>query len=230
MWVGVAISALLLLPFVAIVIVGLLERNVLRDLAPLPPGRTVDLSPYVRDVSAAAEKLGFKAQGLYGTTRGGIYADYVSLWLSPDAESLVTIGGGTVGGLTVRKTVLYSRVADERYILTTDETIPCDYSGVLDTKILLNANLGELLCAHRNRLAGRASPFTPERALEEFECIHETRARRLEQLGCAKFTADRASWRYTLKGVLRYWFVSVMRALAQGSRQLHRVDVRRPGE
>ena len=136
------LMALLALGFIAlfcafVFVTHLVEMRPVSDLVPAPgddperdknlstgtraPTRSVsELNPYASpsrpddatEQNRATAALGFTSHGLFVHGKRGQYKVHTALWVSPDRDTLVVIGWGTIAGLNASKTRLDSRLVD----------------------------------------------------------------------------------------------------------------------
>src|ERR1700722_10337480 len=79
---------------------ALLEKIHLHDFIPTPSGKPLAGSPYFNAMNDAAKKLGFMAAGVFVQNRKSrIYQAQVALWVSPERDILLQIGGGKTAGI-----------------------------------------------------------------------------------------------------------------------------------
>lgn len=228
------VAALLLCLHVATILALRFEKQPVRTFRPLPPGPPPQLLPYIQAMSRQAAEQGFIPHGAYAHTKGGTYRVHACLWLSPSREILALVGGGTIGRMPYKRTLLYSRLGDETILVTTDLFGVDDISGLLDIKFLVHAGFAELLQFHEGRLTGtgkKVMAFTGGMLIEEVAVIRADCARRLVERGDAVFVdSARSVWRYTLKGALRYYFKTQGKHMREASAQRKRMRLARPGE
>lgn len=211
-----------------LVLIGVLERNPVNPLIPLPPGERVELPAYLEAMNQMAAEASFVHQGTFGHAKGGRHREYTSIWFSPERDVLAVIEGGKMARLPVRKALFYSRAAGEGFIASTDVAGLPDVSGLVTRSILLHADFHELLAHHMDRVAEAGVallPFDKSTGLAVFDDIETRTVQRLEQLGYARFLDPaRTTWRYTLKGML-----VLLRKKRVPREQAHRVKIPRPG-
>jgi hypothetical protein len=215
--------------------IALLEKQPIREFAPAPPGSASDGSPYFNVMNEAAARLGFQEAGVYTQHRGNrVYKARVAMWVSPDQETLLRVGGGTTAGIPIRRTILTSFFEPGRILETSDDFSMVDLSGSTDREVVLNADLDELVARHQARLAscpGPRRPFSAKQALPACEAMQAMKAVRMESLGLGRFlNPERTVWRHTLKGAVLSYQKGFLHQLRQGQAQKDRVSKKRPGE
>ena len=168
---------------------------------------------YATEQNRAAAALGFTSQDLFVHAKGGHYKVHTVLWVSPERRVLAVIGWGTVVRLNASKSMLYSRLADGRHLMTCDRPPGSDVPGLDELLIVLDAPLDLLVRRHTERLAGLGVPVLPfddAEALAGYEAILERRARFSVEHGNARYTdaghtAIKSTLKGAAKGMLRSW-------------------------
>jgi hypothetical protein len=143
-------------------------------------------------------------QGRYLQGQGGIYQGRYDIWLSPDGDILVLVQSGTVAGIKIDKTVLYTAKADGRYVISSDKPTGVNAPGLFDNEIFWQMQLDWLLEGHRGRLrklGGAIRPFPPDSG---FASYREMRRRLVDHWikggEVAYREPEQATFRSTLKG------------------------------
>jgi hypothetical protein len=213
---------------------AVLEKQHLHEFAPAPAGESGSDSAYFNAINMAAERLGFEAAGTVDQNRASrLYRARLALWVSPDREILLLVGGGKTAGVPIKRTILITVIDRDRIIQTQDDFAMADLSGLTDRKVVLNADLDELLSSHRERCAAQHRAkrhFSIESALSNWESIQEMKARQLSRLGLIKFlNREETIWRHTLKGAWLQYFKGFRGQLAEGKSQKERISRKRPG-
>jgi hypothetical protein len=198
---------------VAIIVTALVERRLVKALAPAEPddpewqrlgaieGRggstrlpSSEFNPYAAPGSAtypeprirAASRLGFSASRLFKPVKGGIYKTPNVLGVSPCRQILAVIRWGTTASIRNELTTLYSELQDGCYLVTSDRLTGTRVPGFSDDLVLLRADFDQLVSRHEARLlaSGRnVRPLSAENPLAELETIRERRARFLVDRG-----------------------------------------------
>ena len=212
-----------------------LERQHIRDFVPALPETSTTGSSYFAAMNEAAGRLGFSSAGEFVQNRGSrLYRARLALWISPDGQTLVRIGGGKTAGVPVKRTSLTSFVEPGRIIETSDDFAMTDLSGLTDRKVVLNADLDELFARHEERLAqfpGIKRAFSTADALAAFEAMQAMKVTQMEKLGLGRFlNHDRTVWRHTLKGAILTYFKGFRAQFAEGKSQSDRIVLKRPGQ
>jgi hypothetical protein len=213
---------------------ALLERQQLHDFVLAPTTEPTRDSSYFEAMNVAAGRLGFASAGVFVQNRASrMYQAQVAIWISPDRATLLRIGGGTTARVPIKRTILTSLVEPDRIIQTQDDFGIADLSGLTSRKIVLNADLDEMLACHCERLAscpGTKRSFSPGAALADWQSIQEMRAQQMVRLGLAKFlNQEQSVWRHTLKGAWLKYFEGFRSQLAEGKAQKERISKKRPG-
>jgi hypothetical protein len=173
-----------------------------------PPSKQdpVAITSYANATCLKLEALEFGYQGVYYDRRRGIYKLRFDFWLSADRFILAMVGGGTLAGIPLAGTCLFTRLDDGRCLLTIDEpkSQDSDPSGLTIQKVVTHADLDELIAQHRGRLTESESPglaYSARAALEEHRNFRTRRAHVLIDSGLARYVdEERNAWKYTLKG------------------------------
>src|SRR5689334_19336201 len=151
--------------FVAIIVASCFETQRVREFVPAEPDKLPRPLPYAVVMNQAASLAGFIPGGTFVKNRKGpVYRIRLDLWLSPDQSSLLSIASGTLTGMRYKRTVLMSRLAADKFLVTTDSFTSEDLSGTMSTEIVLNADFRELTARHSFRLASSGvlpQPFLP---------------------------------------------------------------------
>ncbi len=112
----------------------------------------------------------------------------------------------------MRSVSLYSQLDGGRYLQTTDMTGENDLSGLTDLQIWPQLSFAKLVDRHFARLQHLGcspAPFS-DSPMRDVLTIRLRRAEKLVEQGDARFVDDdRMVWTFTLKGALRFYFVTV---------------------
>ena len=178
--------------------------------------------------------MGFTIAGVFIQARNSrIYQAQIALWVSPERDILLQIGGGKTAGVAIKRTILYSIVSTNNILQTQDDFSITDLSGLTDQKILVNADLDELLSCHRERLAScleNKRVFSAGTAFSDWESIRLMRAEQIARMGLAKFlNPEQTIYRHTLKGAWLQYYKGYRSQLAEGKKQAKRIHKKRPG-
>jgi len=219
---------------VLFVIVCLLEKVHLDDFVPAPGGEALTDSPYFAAMNDAAKRLGFVPAGVLIQSRGSrIYQAQIALWVSPEGDILLQIAGGKTAGVTVKRTILYSVLSTNQILQTQDSASVVDLSGLTDHKLLVHADLDELLSCHRERLASRLEgkrTFAAGTAYSDRQSILRMRAEEMERMGLVKFLNQRQTiYRYTFAGAWLQYQKGLRAQTAEAISQADGNIRRRPG-
>src|SRR5262249_43996072 len=135
----VIIVALFLFPIVLGFLAGLWEQCMVwpyaaDDARPLPlpddsanphappvPSRQMEASEYVRAVCHEAQRRGFESLGRFHNIQGKIYKLSYEFWLARDRMVLVMVGNGTLAGISLRATWMFTRKRDGHCLVTIDD-------------------------------------------------------------------------------------------------------------
>lgn len=213
--------------------VALIEKQKIRQFRAASEVDVASLSPYYVAMTAQAVKLGLKPCGFFIQDRGSAYKAYMSIWLSEDRTTMVRVGGGKIGGVAYKRTVVSTWSTDGRGLETTDEIGVSDLSGTADRKCLLNADLFELAELHVQRRAGFSGAcrlFSPDSALLDYENTEFIRVGNLVAIGYARFIdREKSAWRFTIKGAFQNYWKGFRSQKAEAMSQLSRASKTRPG-
>jgi len=233
-WVYLLIAAFFILVFGSLLVVGLLEKQRVRDFAPVPPETLPPASPYFKAMNDAAPHLGYERGEVVGQARDSrAYRCCLAFWLSPEQKSFLCIAGGKLAMVDHKRTLILSKLDNGRVLVTTDECGMEDFSGTRDLELLLNANLSELHALHQQRLSSASvspSTFAPTNLLGQYEALNEIRVRALVDRGLARFVDAQCNvYRFTFKGAFLNATVGYFRGLKRGQAQKERIKLKRPG-
>jgi hypothetical protein len=139
---------------VLFVTTALLEKVHLNDFVPAPDGEPLADTSYFTSMNNAAKQLGFIPAGVFVQNRDSrMYRGQVALWVSPERDILLQICGGKAAGVPIKRTILASILSSNQIIQTQDRASTIDLSGQTDQKLIMRADLDELLENHCDRLA-----------------------------------------------------------------------------
>jgi hypothetical protein len=231
---------------------GKWEKRLVWPYVPsLPPGPKPDLSDpysppsqvepvritdYAKAVNQEAGRRGFLTYGHFFDGKGKIYKLRYDFWLAPDKMVLAMVGGGTMAGIPLQATWMYTRLQDGRSIVTIDDpkAADSDPTGMTDQLILANADFAELLERHRQRIAAAlppAIPYSESDALADHRNSRSARADALVEMGLAKYLDDQNQWyKYTVKGAFLAAVRASLREWRRAIRHKHRDMISRPGQ
>jgi hypothetical protein len=165
----------------------------------------VAITPYALATCREIQNKKFSYQGVFYDSRGGIYKLRFDFWLSPDRYVLANVGGGTLAGIELNGTNLFTRLQNGHCLVTLDEPKgrDSDPSGLTDQVVVTHASLDELLSRHRQRIeeSALAVPYSDRGALAEHKAFRASRVETLLDRGLAKFVnEDGNGWKFTLPG------------------------------
>jgi len=233
-WFWILFGALCIFCFISIFLVACWEKHPLRQYQPGAPEAVGPPSGYFRAMNEAAAARNLQHCGHYLQTRdSSLYRCCVSLWLTADQCTLVTVWGGKLAKIDYKRTLFISVTTDGGEIVTLDDFGIVDLSGIRDLEVVYRADFEELAARHDQRLAeahASLKPFPPTRAMDQFEDLGQVRAERMVALGLAKFLdLQESNWRYTVKGAFKNAFVGYVMGLQKAKQQKNRAHKRRPG-
>jgi len=205
----IIVELVVLLVLVVFTAAILLQRRRVHDVVPAPEG-TANPSLYFKIMNDTARLAGFQSGGWFRPKSG---ADQfpIALWLSPDGKTILWISAGRyLGFLRYRRSLLMSKVSDEKFIITADDFVMGDLVGLREVEIVKNADLAELTRRHSQRLALMMRPepktFSSGSLLWEMEDMMQRYVDKLAACGLGKYLGpDRDEWRFTGRGAWFFW-------------------------
>jgi hypothetical protein len=175
-----------------------------------------EAQPQFPDVSGYGERwvtdalaAGFTFLGWSPDIKGSLYKTCYGLLLSPERETLAMVGIGSILGIPLEGTWLYSAAANGRVVYSTDNEscVEIDLSGLWKSQLIRAHSLQALFQRHKELLLTNGfvpRPFSADHALDEFKAIREERFQAMARAGLISFLDDSCTrWRYTLFGALK---------------------------
>lgn len=219
---------------VLFVTTALLEKIHLDDFIPAPDGEPLADSRYFTAMNDSAKHLGFIPAGVFVQNRSSrIHRAQVALWVSPERDILLQIGGGKTAGVPIKRTILYSILSTNQIIQTQDDAGTVDLSGLTDQRLILRADLDELLSCHSDRLASRIEQkqiFSTETAFSDWQSIKRMKAEQMARMGFVQFlNQEHTIYRHTPKGAWLQYYKGLRGQMAQVESQMDRASKKRPG-
>lgn len=245
-----ALLGILALCFGPSILVARFEKRMLWPYTPIEepaqsklPESTYNDNPYAAPLAAvdgaaikptdfaarenhAASLAGFEAVGSFNHGKGGIYRVRYDFWRSMEGNILALVGGGTLAGIPVLNTWLFTRLSDGRCLITLGDQKASEIDlGALSVEALVaGGDFEELLDWHRRRIAASPESVVPYSEIDPLGDHFDFRRRRtdrLEERGYAGYLdPERTVWRYTFKGALAFAF----RGITQGMRRVFLPD------
>ena len=221
--------------FVMIAVTCLRERRLVMPYRPVGPDQALPETPYVAATNRLAASMEFAHLGTHHDAKGRIYKVRYDLWASPEFDQIAVVGGGTISGLPLEATWLYSRLADGRAVVTTDALSGVELitSGMAEGGLCTNADLFELAAFHRRIVAETATdavPFDPDDPVGDLVALRQGLVDMMVEDGDAAYLEEgRDAWHYTLRGALRRASRGQRRAFQQAKRNSGRTGIKRPG-
>ncbi len=233
-WVWILLGAFFTFCFVSIFLMACWEKHPIRQYQPGAPEDACPPSGYFRAMNEAAARRNLLHCGNYLQTRNSsLYKCCISLWLTADQCTLITVWGGKLAKIDYKRTLFISVTNDGREIVTLDDFGIVDLSGIRDMDVVYRADFEELVARHSQRLTGVAAPlksFSPTRALDQYEDSGRVRAEKMVSLGLAKFLdLQESNWRYTVKGAFKNAYVGYVMGMQKAKLQKARAGRKRPG-
>lgn len=196
----------------------------------------IPITDYFRTINLTADRSGFKLLGAFRDGTSKLYRIRYNFWLSPDRVVLAQVGSGTLAGMPLSATWLYTRLRDGHCLLTLDDSKgrDTDLSGLTLQEVVANADFAELLARHRQRLseAGQpAEPYSGDDALEQHRAFRSLRMDYLAEHGLARYLdPGRNAWKHTTRGAFSGTLSAHRRNLGDISRNRGRTAISRPGQ
>jgi hypothetical protein len=207
--------------------VSLIEKHLACPYRLAPAERFFHLPSYVlimcQDIAAA----GFGFGGTIVHRKYPMIKILGTVWLSPQRETLVLCGAGTVAQMAARQTWLFTPLSDGRFLATTDQNDEGDQSGTLIYRRMINCRFPDLLAMHVKRLADRSPQVRSFREPAPFDALAGIWAQRtgvLMSRGRARWVGgSQEYWRYTVLGALGV-VAGFFPQLADAAKQFWRVN------
>jgi hypothetical protein len=213
--------------FVLQVVVGCWEKRLNWPYgAPEPQPRTGDPNGYGYARVSEALQNGFLCFGWCPDLKGEKYQVSYAMLVSPDRQFFVVIGTGTIFGLTLDTSWIFSRTLDDRLYYSTDHQngAVIDISRLQRCQLVPRATFVDLWRRHVDWLQKDGVRTQPFDSGGEFECFHRLRSVRFGAMlkrGMIRYTDATNTWyRYTLAGSIQHvavnYTLGIVRALTGG--------------
>jgi hypothetical protein len=216
------IVALPLLLLVAAVVVRMWEKRLVWPYLPAEPA-TTPATAYMKAIASAAQSAGFVPCGVFRDGKGSMYKIRYELWLAPERDALLLVGGGRMAGIPVDASWLFTRLSNGRCIATLDNEAGSEFdlAGVIDEAVHPRAPLETLLQIHRRAVAAAEVPALPySNASAEHRELLCLRIRNLVHKGYANFSGETGEWwRYSTRGALAATLASYWAGVRRGLRR-----------
>lgn len=180
------------------------ERRYIRRPTPLDDAQgPASQNKTAAKIADAAIPLGFFYFGAFRDEESGILKTRVDLYLTDDGEVMLLIPSMTkTMGLR-----LYTRMADDTWLITGEAVGETDLSGLHLVKNLPGCSLSQTLCYHRDRIASQPTqlvPFNPEKLVNDLLDHEQLRAQMAVDTGLARWVSKRhdcytSTWRGAFK-------------------------------
>jgi hypothetical protein len=218
------------------------DKDPAKELDPIDPyfapgiAAPLEITEYAIAVNEEVEDLGFQPLGHFFDGKGKIYKLRYDFWLAPDRLVLVMVGGGTLAGIPLQATWLYTRLRDGRCLVTIDDPKggDSDPTGQTLQHILANADFSELMSCHRQRIdQADALPlqYSEIDPLADHRAFRAARAAVLVDQGWARYLDPQDNWyKYTAKGAFLAAVRSGLREWKRAFKQKDRQRIPRPGQ
>jgi len=233
-WFWILLGGFFVFCFVSIFLTACWEKHPLRQYQPGAPQEVCPPSGYFQAMNDAAAKRNLVPCGNYIQSRNSsLYKCCISLWLTAEQCTLIMVWGGKLAKVDYKRTLFISVTNNGQEFVTMDDFGVSDISGLRDIDVVYRADFEELVVRHAQRLAQvnlPLKPFSPTRAMDQYEDLGRIRAERMVALGLAKFLdLQESCWRYTVKGAVRNTIVGFVGGVQKAQQQKARAKKRRPG-
>jgi len=233
-WFWLFLGALFTFCFVSIFLTACWEKHPIRQYQPGAPEDAAPPSGYFQAMNEAAARQNLRHCGNYLQTRNSsLYKCCISLWLTADQCTLITVWGGKLAKIDYKRTLFISVTSDGREIVTLDDFGIVDLSGIRAMEVVYRADFEELAARHSQRLTevtAPLKPFSPTRAMDQYEDLGLVRAEKMVALGLAKFLElQESNWRYTVKGAFKNAYEGYILGMQKAKLQKSRANRKRPG-
>jgi hypothetical protein len=228
----VAIIAMIVLPMLLTIVVGLWEKRMVWPYVPLEdpvvlttPAKFDPANPYAvsgggaqqimqpteqaAKANVAAQSLGFRYLGAYRHGGGAVYKVRYDFWVSGEHEVLVIVGGGTMASIPLDNTWLFTQLAEGPMLvtITAHNAGEYDLSGLTSEVLVRKAGLAQAIHAHLGRMKLQSSPALnySDAPLSDHFQFRKSWSEQLERKGLVRFVDPaRNVWKYTLWGAVRF--------------------------
>lgn len=232
-WIALTMGVLFILAFI---LLCRMEKQMIHCFEACDEKDLLKPSAYTIAMNDMAVEQGFINAGWFKHSRGGLYQGTATTWFSEDYLILLVVGGGKMGGLNIKKTMLFSKTTTGHVLLTCDVSGVTDITGITQNQVLWNADLRELYDLHRARLdfwADRLEPFGSSSPLEEYESIERRKVQMLVDSNLAEYLDfNQNEWRFTFKSAFLLYFRHYRADLKDAKKQKERFSPKhkRPGD
>ncbi len=185
-----------------------------------------DPSGYGHAVIAAATRIGFTFYGWAPDLKGPKYRVDYAILVSPQNDSFMIVGVGTIFGIPLQGIWIHTPAIDERsyYSANHQNCIEIDISRKWKSQLVPGADFTQLWQKHREWLAGQRVIARGLQKGREFESFYQVRLehfRLMASRGYISFTdSTETYWRYTFHGAVKLavigYGVGMLRALTFG--------------
>jgi hypothetical protein len=136
-------------------------------------------------------------------------------------------------GVPIKRTILYSVLSTNQILQTQDIASVVDLSGLTDQKLLMHADMDDLLSCHRERIEsclGQKRTFSAGSAFSDRQSILRMRAEEMARMGLLKFLNQQQTiYRYTFRGAWLQYQKGLRGQTAQAIQQADGIPGKRPG-
>lgn len=223
-----------LLFFGALLLVPLFEHRRKHELIRVPPGMPVYDSPYLERAATQFLHFGWRYGGHFYHWKHPRVQILGTAFLSPENRTLALCGAGTILGAQHHRTTLYTPLADETFVVTTDQYHVENDSGCLRGQCVINAAPWELIESHERQLVSepQARRWHAQDAWEAVQELEHTEMRSRFSRGYARWHNEMlGEWRGTfLRGIANVlaFPLKLIKATPQSARSNEPVPSRLP--
>ncbi|MES2464177.1 MAG: hypothetical protein V4671_26745 [Armatimonadota bacterium] len=194
------------------------------------PSQIPPPNSYANKAAAAAAAAGFGHWGTFADGKGKLYRVRYEFFRSPSGDALALVGTGTVAGMALQATWVYSLLEDGRCFITFDHQngAEADLTGTTEDALIAGASFGNLLQTHRQRVAVASCGIELFGEVDPLVAFRQYKQRRLQLLIARGYAAyidrENNAWRYTLKGAMimsyNQYFTGLRRTVVSDKTQL----------
>jgi hypothetical protein len=176
------------------------------------PGQELPATNYAQQANAIASQLGFEHYGTFHHGKGGIYRVRYDFWLSPDRLIIMLVGGGKIAAMPADAVWLATSLSDGRYLVSTDFPGEADLSGLVELEIQRDVGIVFIADRHRYRIKSSPVPAIPfsREPIGDYLQMRKRQVERMVERGDARYLdVEQMTWKHTLQGALRFYFVTI---------------------
>jgi hypothetical protein len=200
---------------VLIAAVAMWEKRMIWPYGPLAEKPEFgDITGYGMQKARDACDLGFVYFGWGSDVRQPSYRVSYSMLISPERDCFMLIGVGSIFGINLEATWLYTRTSTGDVYYTTDHQsgVEFDISGQWHSQLVPGGTFGQLLQKHHELLWNQgqvAKPLQMHHEIEDFHGIRAEHFREMARRGLIYFVEpEQISWKYTFWGACKLAFLN----------------------